>query len=213
MREHRTSPVAKGVPMGTTNRSWMLEPIEFHHDFEALLASRDGLVAVRDAAASTWDSADPMARSYLELLVVSGPDEWRCECDDTHLVEWYRVLMAPYLIPTRAVRCPDALRRGFPELGWHHSEARRLTRGRELVTLVERHLDHPTVERLRSGLDWRYKGWLDHDDLMGALDRLRRLDRTLFSARQDLVPVVEDAFEVFEAAATKPDHILVTLSP
>ena len=198
--------------MVATNRCWMLEPIEFHHDFEKLLSSPDGLVAVRDAAASTWDSNDPKVRSYLELLVVGGPEEWRCQCEDTHLVEWYRVLMGPYLIPTGAVRHPDALRQGLPQLGWHHHEARRLARGREVLTLVERHLDHPTVERMRPCLGWRDKGWLDHDDLVDAVDRLRRLDRTLFSVRQELVPVVEDAFEVFEAATAKPDHVLVTLS-
>jgi hypothetical protein len=189
-------------------RAWMLDPIEFHHDFETLLASPDGLVDVRDRATEIWHSADPALRSYVERLVVN-PDDWRCECEDTHLVEWYRVLMAPYLIATPSLACPDAVRRGLPQLGWHTSEARRLARGRELLTLAERHLDEPVVERLRLRFGWGAKGWLDHDDLVTALDRLRRLDRSVFRSHKDLVPVVENAFHVFEAAAAKPDHVLL----
>ncbi len=198
--------------MAVTTRAWMLDPVEFHRDFEALLASPGGLVAVRDRAAELWDSDDPVVRSYVELLVVSGPEDWRCACEDTHLVEWYQVMMAPYLIPTRSLRSPDAVRSGLPLLGWHAAEARRLARGRELLALAERHLGEGVLDRLRPRFGWSQKGWLDHDDLVDALDRLRRLDRQLFKGRSELVPVVEDAFEVFEAATTKPDHVLVTLT-
>ncbi len=197
--------------MTDTSRAWMLDPIEFHHDFEAMLASPDGLVAVRDAATRIWHSSDPAHRSYVELLAVD-PEQWRCECEDLHLVDWYRVTMAPYLIPTVALADPDTVRRGLPLLDWHSSEARRLARGRELVTLAERHLDDALVERLRLRFGWGTKGWLDHDDIVGALERMRRLDRSVFRAHQDLVPMVENAFVVFEAAATKPDHVLLTVT-
>jgi hypothetical protein len=197
--------------MTDIGRAWMLDPIEFHHDFEALLGSDDGLVAVRDRATEIWHSTDPALRVYVEQLSVD-PENWRCECEDTHLVEWYRVLMAPYLIATPALRCPDSVRRGLPQLGWHMSEARRLARGRELVTLAERHLPLEIVERLRLRFGWGTKGWLDHDDITSALERMRRLDRSVFRDHQDLVPMVENAFHVFEAAAAKPDHVLLTVS-
>jgi hypothetical protein len=190
----------------------MLDPVEFHRDFEALLASGGGLAAVRDRATEVWSSQDPALRRYVELLVVDRVEDWRCECEDAHLVDWYRVLMAPYLLPVRPVRDPDGLRRGLPELGWHAAEARRLARGRELVTLAERHLDGALLDRLRIRFGWSHKGWLDHDDLTAALERMRRLDRSVFRDHQELVPLVEDAFEVFEAAATKPDHVLLVLS-
>jgi hypothetical protein len=41
---------------------------------------------------------------------------------------------------------------------------------------------------------------------------MRRLDRSVFRDHQDLVPMVENAFVVFEAAATKPDHVLLTVT-
>lgn len=197
--------------MSEISRAWMLDPMEFHRDFEELLRGDEGLVAVRDLATSIWNSSDPVVRSYCELLVVS-PEDWRVECEDAHLVEWYRVLMAPYLIPAPSTADAGAVRRGLPALGWHATEARRLARGRELVTLAERHLDDPLVERLRLRFGWGAKGWLDHDDLTGALERMRRLDRDVFRDHQELVPVLESLFVAFEAAATKPDHVLLLAS-
>jgi hypothetical protein len=196
--------------MTEISRAWMLDPIEFHHDFETLLSGPDGLVDVRDRASEIWHSTDAAWRPYVELLAVD-PENWRCECEDAHLVEWYRVLMAPYLLATAALESPDEVRRGLPQLGWHMSEARRLARGRELLTLAERHLPDPVVERLRLRFAWGTKGWLDHDDLTLALERMRRLDRAVFREHQDLVPMVENAFHVFEAAAAKPDHVLVVV--
>jgi hypothetical protein len=205
------NPAFKGSAMTEISRAWMLDPIEFHHDFEALLATPDGLVAVRDRATEIWNDADPALRAYVELLDVDRED-WRCECEDAHLVEWYRVLMAPYLIATPALQDPDAARLGLPVLGWHTSEARRLARGRELLTLAERHLDDPVADRLRLRFGWSTKGWLDHDDITDALDRMRRVERTAFRDHQELVPVVENAFHVFEAAAAKPDHVMLVAS-
>ncbi|HEY6531665.1 MAG TPA: hypothetical protein VIY72_05140 [Acidimicrobiales bacterium] len=197
--------------MDVTSRAWMLEPVEFHRDFEALLAAPDGLVEIRDRALALWNSGDAVVRSYVELLPVD-PDGWRCECEDAHLVEWYRMLMAAYLLPMPSLPRPDLVRHGFPTLGWHAAEARRVARGRELVTLAERHLDDEVLERLLLRFGWNEKGWLDHEDLLDTLDRLCRLERDDFRERRELVPVVDSVFEVFELAATKPDHVMLVLS-
>ncbi len=198
--------------MGVASRSWMLDTIEFHREFESLLLGSGKLVALRDQALRVWDSQDPLSRSYLELLTVSGPEEWSRGCQDDYLVDWYRVLMVPHLIPTRSLRSPDAIRRGLPELGWHATEARRLARGRELVTLAERHLDGRVLDRLLVHFGWGHKGWLDFADSTTALDRMRRLDPRRFREQPELVPVVENMFEVLEAAANKPDHVLICIS-
>ena len=120
--------------------------------------------------------------------------------------------MAPWLSPTRSIQSPDALRRGLPQLGWHATESRRLARGRELLTLAERHLGGETFEQLLNRFGWGHKGWLDIDDVTGAIARLRRLDPQQFRRYPDLVSIVENAFEVFESAATKPDHVLLTVA-
>jgi hypothetical protein len=197
--------------MTQISRAWMLDSIEFHRDFETLLGSSDGLVGVRDQALSIWNSQDPVVQSYVELLAVD-PDGWRSECEDTHLVDWYRMSMAPYLIPMTTFASPDLVRRGLPQLGWHATEARRLARGRELVTLAERHLADRLLERLRTRFGWNHKGWLEHDDMADTLDRLCRLDRADFRDHRELVPVVDTMFEAFEMAATKPDHVLLVLT-
>ena len=198
--------------METANRSWMLDTLAFHREFEDLLVAVDGVVKVRDRALRIWFSDDPLIRGYLARLPVIGPEEWSRECDDSHLVEWYRVLMAPHLIPTPGLRSPDAVRRGLPELGWHATEARRLARGREFVTLAERHLHPMAVERLLVRFGWGHKGWLDVDDALGGLDRMRRLRPQQFRDRPALVPVLENLFEVLEAAAAKPDHVLISIT-
>ena len=198
--------------MAVTSQSWMLDAISFHHDFEERLLGADGLVGLRDRAVQLWDGFDPVMRSYLSSLVISSPEEWYRACEETFLVDWYRVLMAPWLSPTRSIKAPDALRRGLPALGWHATESRRLARGRELLTLAERHMGPQALDRLLVRFGWGHKGWLDIDDVSAALDRMRRLDPRQFRDRPDLVPLVENAFEVFEAAATKPDHVLLIVA-
>lgn len=198
--------------MTMMSRAWMLDPVEFHLHVELLRRSGDGDLALRDRALVVWASADPVVRSYLELVTLSDPEEWRLAPDADHLVEWYRVLMAPYLIPTRAFRSPDVLRRRLPDLGWPPSEARRLARGRELIHMAEQYGSVGLAAALSPILRMGNKGWLHHDDLVAALDRLRSLDREAFRHHQELVPVVENAFEVLEAAATKPDHLLLTIT-
>lgn len=203
-------PNLRAAALGETS-SWMLDAIGFHHEFEALLDAPNGLVPLRDRAVAVWDSRDQLTREYLGLLSVAGPDEWSYACDDGNLVDWYRVLMAPHLTPTRSLRAPATLRRGLPALGWHATEARRLARGRELLTLAERHLASGSIERLLPRFGWGHKGWLSQEDLAAAITKMRSLDRQSFRDCQDLVPVIEDAFEVFESATRKPDHVLLTL--
>lgn len=193
-------------------RAWMLDTIEFHHEFESLLRSPQGLIGLRDRAIRIWDSQAGDIAEYLALLTVTGPEQWAISCDDDNLVDWYRVLMATHLTPTRALRAPATLRRGLPALGWHATEARRLARGRELLTLAERHLSPEAIDRLLPRFGWGHKGWLDQEDLERTLTKMRSLDRRSFRDCQDLVPIVEDAFEVFEAATRKPDHVLLSLT-
>lgn len=194
------------------SRAWMLDPVEFHLDVEVLRRSADGQLALRDRALVVWEHADPIVRSYLELLTTSDPEEWQIAPEANHLVEWYRVLMAPYLVPTRTFRCPDVLRRRLPDLDWPPSEARRLARGRELLDLVRHYAPGTLAEELSPHMRMGNKGWLGHDDIMRGLDHMRGLRREQFRDHQDLVPVVENAFEVLEAAATKPDHVLLTIT-
>ena len=198
--------------MSMMSRAWMLDPVEFHLDLEALRRGADGTLAWRDRAVAVWEQADPVVRSYLELLTISDPEDWLLTPDPSHVVEWYRVSMAPYLIPTRAFRSPDLLRRRLPDLGWPPSEARRLARGRELLHLAESFAPSELTDELSPLLRMGNKGWLHHDDIVAGLDRMRRLHRDAFRAHQDLVPAVENAFEVLEAAATKPDHVLLTIT-
>ena len=190
----------------------MLDTIAFHHEFESSLSSPGGLIVLRDRCVRIWDSQEGALRDYLSMLTVNGPEEWAVGCDDDNLVDWYRVLMATHLTPTRALRAPATLRRGLPALGWHATESRRLSRGRELLTLAERHLSTAAIERLLPRFGWGHKGWLDQSDLDAALTKMRALDRRSFRDCQDLVPVIEDAFEVFEAATRKPDHVLLTIA-
>ena len=197
--------------MSGSSRSWMLDTIEFHREFELLLSSPTGLVDIRDRALAIWDTHDPDVLAYIEVLALTGTEEWSFACDDSNLVEWYRVLMAPHLTSARSFRAPSTIRRGLPALGWHATEARRLARGRELLTLAERHLSSESIERLLPRFGWGHKGWIDHDDIVQALDRMRSLDRRAFRDCQDLVPFIEDAFEVLEAASTKPDHVFLML--
>lgn len=198
--------------MSVSSRSWMLEPVAFHRDLGARLLRGEGLVAVRDRAVQIWESPDPVVRSYLESLAITTADDWFPAIEDDFLVDWYRVLMAPWLTPTRSLHAPDAVRRELPRLGWHATESRRLARGRELLTLAERHLDGLALDRLLHRFGWGHKGWLDHDDIVGALDRLRSLERRQFRENPDLVGLVENVFEVFEAAAMKSDHVLLIVA-
>lgn len=195
------------------SRAWMLDPIELHRELDRLLGGpssrQDGLLRLRDRAVEIWHSKDPIVHGYVGSLRVAGPDEWEASFEENQVVEWYRVLMAPHLTPSRAFRAPSLLKRRLPDLGWPPSEARRLALGRELQLLAAAHAGPAALEALVPHLGPGHKGWLSQDDVEAALARFRALDRERFRGRQDLVPLAENAFEVLEAAATKPDHVLV----
>jgi hypothetical protein len=206
--------------MTLVSRAWMLDAVEFHREFDALLA--DALSgprgdALRTRAASMWRETDPIARTYLEVLRVAPPDfvtpsNRAREIETADLADWYRLLMAGYLTPTRAFRAPDVLKRRLPELGWTPSEARRLAHGRPLQSLADTYADGQVIARVAPDLALGERGWLTQDDVTAALDRLRALDPRVFRHRQELVAVVEQAHEVLEAAATKPDLVLLLLA-
>ncbi len=193
----------------------MLDPLAFHREFEELfsgISTPDGFARLRARAARIWRSADPVTQTYIELLRTASADEWEEGFEPEHVVDWYRVLMAPYLLPTRAFRSPDLLKRRLPDLGWAPAEARRLALGRELQILAEVHGDPDIVSRLSLHFTLGNKGWLSQDDIAQAITRLRTTDRSVFRDHQDIVPVVENAYEVLEAAATKPDHVLLMIT-
>jgi hypothetical protein len=197
------------------SRAWMLDAVEFHRELDQLLDASpgpDGLLRLRHRAVEIWHSKDPIVHAYVDSLPTAGADDWESSFEEAHLVEWYRVVMAPYLIPTRAYRAPHVLKRRLPDLGWTPADARRLALGRELQLLVEAYGSPALLDAVRPHLTLGNKGWLAQEDVELALRRLRALDRELFRGRSELVPLVENAYEVLEAAATKPDHVLVMVS-
>lgn len=190
----------------------MLDPGELHDEVDPLLRdaiSTGDLGALRDRAAEVWRSGDPIARTYLEVLRVGPPEEWVPPSSTAQLGDWYRVVMATHLTPTRAVRAPDLVKRRLPELGWSPPEARRLAHGRELQSLIETHGDARLFTTLAPDLTVADRGWLTQHDVDAGLERLRALDRRVFRDHQDLVSTVEQVYEVLEAAATKPDLVLL----
>jgi hypothetical protein len=201
--------------MALLSRAWMLEPVGFHRTFLELYGARsspDGYVRLRTAATRVYRSGDPTVQGYLEVVRGATPEEWQAGFVDTHVVDWYRVLMGPYLTPTRAFLSPDLLKRRLPDLGWARSEARRLAMGRELQVLAETYAPDEPGRRLGLHFELGNKGWLGQEDIEIALTRLRRLPRAIFRGHQDLVAVVEQTYEVLEAAATKPDHVLLMVN-
>ena len=209
--------------MTLVSRAWMLDAHEFHrelnvlladavpeHDFRDLARPGRGVVA-RDrsdrAHVSRGVAGDPARVGPSSTASPSaGPIE------PTDLGDWYRLLMAGYLTPTRAFRAPDLMKRRLPELGWSPAEARRLAHGRELQSLADTYADAEAIGALVPDLTLAERGWLTQDDVEAALDRFRALDARTFRRRQDLVVVVEQAYEVLEAAATKPDLVLLMLA-
>jgi hypothetical protein len=194
--------------MTLVSRAWMLDAVAFHREFDELVHDAspvDGHASVGEVATRVWLGNDPIARTYLDVLRLPPIDE-------SHLADWYRVLMAGYITPTRAFRPPDLLRRRLPDLGWSAVEARRLAHGRELQLLADAYASDLTANVLASHLTLGDKGWLSQDDVAVALERMRGLDPRLFRRHPDLVEVIEQAYEVLEAAATKPDLVLLMLA-
>jgi hypothetical protein len=194
--------------MSLVSRAWMVEPVELHREVDGLV--RDG--CMRERAIEIRAASDPIARTYLELLRCASVDEWTDATASTHLVDWYLTVVGAHVTPTRAFRSPDALRRRLPELGWTATEARRLAHGRELQLLVQTYADTATATSLAPQFAMALRGWLSATDVTSMLERMRNMDRTVFRDHQDLVGLVEHAYEVLEAAATKPDCVLLMLS-
>lgn len=193
----------------------MLDPVEFHRQFDALSGrckGTDPIDGLRDHATDLWRSNDTDIHAYVDLLQTATPDDWESGFDEHHFVDWYRILMAPFLIPMPAFTAPDTLRRRLPDLGWTPSLARRLARGRELQQLFSGYGSPELNRQLSLQLGHGNKGWLSQDDLAAALVSMRSLDRSRFRTRQELVPVIENAYEVLEAAVTKPDHVLIMVA-
>jgi hypothetical protein len=196
------------------SRAWMLDAHELHREIDELLRdarAAGDLQGLRERADAVWFSADPIARTYLEVLRVAPPDEWVPSTSTAQLGDWYRVVMAEHLTPTRAIRAPDLVKRRLPELGWSPAEARRLANGRELQSLVDTYGDQRLFPSIAPDLTLADRGWLSQDDVALGLDRLRTLDPRLFRHHQDIVGVVEQVYEVLEAAATKPDLVLLVI--
>lgn len=197
------------------NAAWLLDVDAFHREVDelfALLGSADGPAPLRERATELWESDDPVVRDFVSRLETDTPDDWAVTFDQRHLGQWYRILMAGHLEPTRALRAPQVVRTRLPALGFSPAYARRLAHGREIVELAESH-GSPTVgAAIGLVLGPGHKGWLSHDDVTFALERLRAVDRRAFRNLQDLVPVCEDLWATLSAAAEHREAVLVLLA-
>lgn len=203
------------VPVGQDpggSVAWLLDATEFHREFDELFAAlvtSAGPAPMRARATELWSSTDPTVASVVGRLATDTPEEWEVGFEDAHLGQWYRVVMAAHLRPTRAVAWPAAVRNGLPLVGFSPAYARRLAHGRELMELAGTYGSPEVAAALSLVLGPGNKGWLDADDLEFALDRLRTLDRRAFRRHQDLVPVCEDLWATLVAATTDSNAVLV----
>jgi len=196
------------------SRAWLLDADTFHDDFELLYREADsaeGIARMRWMATQLWRSADEDTHRYVDLLPTSSADEWEAEYDPSHLGEWYRVLMAAHLEPAPSLSDPKSLRDGLSALGFTPTEARRLSYGRELTTLVAAFASDAVVADIAPQLMLDSRGWLDDEDVELGLDRLHSIDRSAFRHRQPLVPLVEELHAMLLAAHSSPDRVLLIL--
>lgn len=197
------------------NAAWLLDVDAFHREIDelfALLGQPEGPVPLRERASELWESDDPVVRDYVSRLETDTPDDWAVTFDQRHLGQWYRILMAGHLEPTRALRSPQAVRTRLPALGFSPAYARRLSHGREIVELAETHASPSVATAVSLVLGPGHKGWLSHDDISFALDRLQSVDRRAFRDAQDLVPLCEDLWATLAIATDHPDAVLVVLA-
>ena len=195
--------------LGTT---WLLDAVSLHHEFDDLfggLVEDDGLASFRERATRIWRSTDPLVRDYVASLPTHTPDEWEAGFDEVHLAEWYRVLMGAYIRPAHGIRSPSAAKDRLPDLGWVPADARRLAWGRELSTLAEAYAEPDSSAALALVLPLGNKGWLSQDDVADFLERLHTMDRDAFRDNQNLVPLVEEIYDVLAAIATVPERVLL----
>lgn len=207
------------VATGSTRHrasAWILDVEGFHAEFGRLfdaLSGPDGPSPLRRRASELWRSDDPTVRRFVERVETNTPEEWEAEFDQAHLGQWYRLLMAAHVEPTRAVRAPDLVRRRLPELGVSPAYARRLAAGRELTELAAAHAPPAVAATMELVMGAGTRGWLSHDDVGFALDSLRQLDPRAFRRAQDLVPICEDLWQSLAEAATDEATVLVLVPP
>lgn len=215
--------------------AWLLDTEGFHAEFAALWANcdhdvRSGLLSqltdvslhpelervgrgdttdLRTRASQLWASTDPVVTDHVAGLEVSTPEDWATGFDEAHLGHWFRLCMAGHLEAIAGVDDPDALRAGLPDLGWSAVETRRVLFGREMGELAVR-LDHQGYgQAVNLSLGHGHKGWLDHDDVTTARQRLMDLDRDRFRTAQHLVPACEQLWNVLDVAGSNPQRVLV----
>lgn len=208
------APARRG-PEDQPGKAWLVDPVGLHEEFADLFAGLvddDGLARFRARAGALWRSDDPVVHDYISVLPGHTPEEWEQGFEERHLAEWYRVLMAAHLVPTRAFAAPVRLKDGLPELGWTPSDARRLAWGRELIELAQAYGQPDSAAALEIVVPFGHKGWHDHDDVTAYLDGFQHMDRQWFRSAQHLIPLVEDAFEVLRSAAAHPELVLVLAS-
>jgi hypothetical protein len=204
-------PALRAVP-DEGGRAWLLDPVALHAEWDELFAGLvddSGLVPFRERVAGIWENGDPAVQEYLSGLRVHTPDEWEHGFEERHLGEWYRVLISAYISPVRGFVSPAALKDDLPDLGWVPSEARRLTWGRELAELALEYASEEAGTALELVMRVGNKGWLGPYDVEDYLNHFRSMDKRMFRDAPDLIPLVEDAFEVLMIAASAPDHVLL----
>jgi hypothetical protein len=204
-------PTLRAVP-DDGGQAWLLDPVALHVEWDELflgLVDDDGLTPFRERVSSLWENGDPTVQDYLSGLRVHTPDDWEHGFEERHLADWYRVLISAYIVPIRGFVSPPALKDDLPDLGWVPSEARRLTWGRELAELALEFASEQAGIALELVMRVGNKGWLGPDDIDDYLHRFRTMDRRLFREAPDLIPLVEDAFEVLTIAGSAPNHVLL----
>jgi hypothetical protein len=192
--------------------AWLLDAKSFHDEFDELFAGlgeRDGLERIWGRALGVCADPDPEVRRYLATVEACPPEQWATRFEDSHLAEWYRILMAPHLRPTPGLQSPAAVKDRLPDLGWARGDCRRLAFGRELCLLAEEYADPDCAEVLGTVLPLGSKGWLSQDDISRFLDALQALPRDHFRERQNLVPLVEEIYHVLGAAAAVSGRVLL----
>lgn len=214
-RVHVIADPAEGeAEAATFSRAWLFDPESFHREFDELFEQVDhaeGLARLRWMATQIWRSSDPGTRAYIGLLRTDSADDWEAEYDESHLGDWYRVLMATHLQAAPAVPNPRALRDGLTELGWTPTEARRLAYGRELTSMVETYGSPAVAGQISPQLMLGSRGWLSAEDVGRGLERLRGLDPVVFRDAQPLVPLVEQLYAMLVVAEVRPDRVLLVL--
>jgi len=211
-RGSTATPYGGGRAMRDLGTTWLLDAVSLHHEFDDLfggLVEEDGLAAFRERSTRIWRSTDPLVSEYVASLPTHTPDEWEAGFDEVHLAEWYRVLMGAYIRPAHGIRSPSAVKDRLPDLGWVPADARRLAWGRELASLAEAYAEPDSSAALALVLPLGNKGWLSQEDIADFLERLHTMDRDAFRDNQNLVPLVEEIYDVLAAVATVPDRVLL----